>query len=52
MPMYEYACHDCGTFSAMRRMAECSQPTDCPELRRLKGRVGPEDFASGRAGVK
>ena len=39
MPMYEYACRDCGTFSAMRRMAECSQPTDCPDCGAASARI-------------
>jgi len=39
MPLYEYNCSDCGTFSAMRRMAECSQPSDCPDCGSAAPRV-------------
>jgi putative FmdB family regulatory protein len=30
MPVYEYLCSDCGPFTAMRPMAECDLPSDCP----------------------
>lgn len=39
MPLYEYSCRACGTFSAMRRMAECSQPSDCPDCGSAATRV-------------
>ena len=34
MPLYEYACPDCGTFSALRKMSESQLPAhcDCGEL--------------------
>lgn len=30
MPVYEYMCNDCGPFTAMRPMAECELPEQCP----------------------
>jgi putative FmdB family regulatory protein len=30
MPVYEYLCDDCGSFTAIRPMAEYEQPHDCP----------------------
>lgn len=30
MPLYEFACEDCGPFSAWRSMSESSQPAPCP----------------------
>jgi len=30
MPFYEYACADCGEFTAVRRMAERDDPQACP----------------------
>ncbi|HET7315201.1 zinc ribbon domain-containing protein [Salinisphaera sp.] len=30
MPVYEYACRDCGCFSAMRPMVERDAPAACP----------------------
>jgi putative FmdB family regulatory protein len=29
MPLYEYRCDDCGTFSAIRKMSEFSMPSVC-----------------------
>lgn len=29
MPMYEYECDQCGVFTALRRMSECSDPAFC-----------------------
>ena len=31
MPLYEYHCGDCGAFTRMRNVSECSQPADCPD---------------------
>jgi putative FmdB family regulatory protein len=31
MPVYDYLCHDCGSFTDMRPMAECDEPGDCPK---------------------
>ena len=39
MPVYEYSCGDCGVFSAMRRMNDCNQPTDCPTCGEAAARV-------------
>jgi putative FmdB family regulatory protein len=31
MPTYEYACGDCGEFTALRPMAQRHEPQPCPE---------------------
>lgn len=31
MPVYEYACTDCGPFTATRAMAEFREPYTCPD---------------------
>jgi putative FmdB family regulatory protein len=31
MPVYEYLCKGCGSFTDMRPMAECDMPSDCPK---------------------
>jgi putative FmdB family regulatory protein len=31
MPLYDYCCATCGTFTEMRPMAEYDQPAACPE---------------------
>ena len=31
MPVYEYACHACGPFTALRPMAQFKDPHDCPD---------------------
>lgn len=31
MPIYEYECAGCGTFSAMRRVADRDAPQACPD---------------------
>ena len=31
MPVYDYQCEACGSFSEMRPMAECEQPSECPQ---------------------
>lgn len=30
MPLYDYKCYDCGNFEAWRKMAEVSNPINCP----------------------
>ena len=30
MPLYDYACANCGVFTALRPMAEYLEPNDCP----------------------
>ena len=30
MPVYDYACAECGPFTVMRPMAECDAPHPCP----------------------
>ncbi|GAB3670313.1 FmdB family zinc ribbon protein [Salinisphaera aquimarina] len=39
MPIYEFVCRDCGTFSAMRRMADSRAPSDCPQCGATSRRV-------------
>ena len=39
MPVYEYLCNDCGPFTAMRPMAECELPQDCPACQSEAPRV-------------
>ncbi len=31
MPVYEYACAECGPFAALRPMAEYADPQSCPD---------------------
>ncbi|MFC3694378.1 FmdB family zinc ribbon protein [Chenggangzhangella methanolivorans] len=31
MPVYDYACDDCGTFTALRPMSAFDQPCGCPD---------------------
>jgi putative FmdB family regulatory protein len=39
MPIYEYACGDCGDFTASRPMAESASPQDCPRCGERAPRV-------------
>ena len=31
MPLYDYACDECGPFRAWQRMSECNAASECPE---------------------
>ncbi|MBX3539492.1 MAG: zinc ribbon domain-containing protein [Chelatococcus sp.] len=31
MPVYDYECHACGPFTALRPMADFAAPCDCPD---------------------
>ena len=31
MPLYEYNCADCGSFTELGRLSECDAPAACPE---------------------
>ncbi|MGV2830502.1 FmdB family zinc ribbon protein [Myxosarcina sp. GI1(2024)] len=31
MPIYEFRCHDCGEFEALRSIAESNAPINCPQ---------------------
>ena len=42
MPIYDYECHACGPFTALRPMAECRDPRACPTC----GAGAPRTFAS------
>jgi putative FmdB family regulatory protein len=53
MPMYEYACQDCGlSFAQKRKFAEASQPARCPECDSLNTRklLATIAFISSNAG--
>jgi len=39
MPVYDYDCSDCGTFTVLRPMAEYLQPHPCPGCGYSAGRV-------------
>lgn len=39
MPVYEYACPNCGVFSELGLMSESSRPASCPDCATLAPRV-------------
>lgn len=39
MPVYEYACEECGPFTALRPMSEYDQPCACPDCETSSKRV-------------
>lgn len=39
MPVYEYACEECGPFAALRPMAEYADPQACPDCGSSSPRV-------------
>lgn len=39
MPLYDYACSDCGDFEAWRKMAEVSNPMLCPQCNVVAKRI-------------
>ena len=39
MPVYAYLCAECGPFTAMRPMAECEMPSECPACAGTASRV-------------
>ncbi len=39
MPLYEYVCHECGIFSAIRKMSESALPANCGFCGRESDRV-------------
>lgn len=45
MPVYEYACPDCGAFSSLRPMKEYQNPAACPRC----GRASPRALLSAPA---
>ena len=45
MPIYDYACDACGTFTAMRPMSQFRDPCACPEC----GTGAPRTFLSAPA---
>lgn len=47
MPLYEYACADCGPFAEFRPIAEFATPQPCPECARPAGRSLTESFNLG-----
>ncbi|ARU03594.1 FmdB family transcriptional regulator [Comamonas serinivorans] len=39
MPTYDYACHDCGEFDALRSLADRNEPCACPACGAASHRV-------------
>lgn len=39
MPMYDYACADCGEFTALRPLAQWRDPADCPRCGAASNRI-------------
>lgn len=39
MPMYDYACGDCGEFAVLRPLAQWRDPASCPQCGALSGRI-------------
>jgi len=39
MPVYEYLCNDCGSFTDIRPMSECDAPQPCPQCDSAAPRV-------------
>jgi putative FmdB family regulatory protein len=39
MPIYDYLCERCGSFTDMRPMVECEQPSQCPRCGRKARRA-------------
>jgi putative FmdB family regulatory protein len=39
MPLYEYVCHECGLFSAIRKMSESALPANCGLCGRESDRI-------------
>ena len=39
MPIYEYACEDCGGFTRLAKLSDSAEPSACPECGQLSPRV-------------
>ncbi|CAB3639100.1 FmdB family zinc ribbon protein [Achromobacter pestifer] len=39
MPMYDYACGECGEFAALRPLAQWRDPAACPQCGEASGRI-------------
>jgi putative FmdB family regulatory protein len=39
MPLYEYRCHDCGEFAALRSLLEYNTPVHCPQCNTLAKKI-------------
>jgi putative FmdB family regulatory protein len=39
MPLYEFKCDRCGVFDQWRKMAESSNPANCPDCQELAKRI-------------
>lgn len=51
MPMYEYACPDCGAkFEKLRRMSEADAPMRCPECGKESAQRQMSTFAASGCG--
>ena len=44
MPLYDYACTDCGHFKDWQSMSRAAEPADCPDCGRSAGRVVTAPF--------
>ena len=52
MPMYEYACQQCGaSFEKLRRMSEAEAPAVCPKCNATDARRQLSCFAAGGCGT-
>ncbi|MFT6989990.1 MAG: putative FmdB family regulatory protein [Paraglaciecola sp.] len=39
MPLYDYQCESCGTFSALRKMSESANPSECDSCGEMAARI-------------
>lgn len=39
MPLYDYQCESCGTFSALRKMSESANPSECASCGEMAARI-------------
>ena len=52
MPLYEYACPDCGLFSETRPMAKSALPAPCPRCASTAPRVLSATAVLGHGGAR
>lgn len=41
MPVYEYNCEECGPFTKLRSLEQCSAPANCPECGASSAKIFP-----------
>ena len=46
MPLYNYACEDCGPFTAWQPMSRAGEPADCPACARPGARMLSAPFCA------